>query len=691
MKITPVKHCLIIDRLLLIIVISITILSCSKYSPNIENTLHVAGPNKKELKKVLNTYDRKVVDSLKYLAACYLIDNLKWHYGTSSDINSDELMRYFLSEDSMVTDYRRRNSEKSGKVLFGYKKNDKKEFLKPFFNDSLSNNQLISDIKNIDAEFLINVIETSFKTINKPWNTHLSFEEFCEHILPYRLNSEPVFDMRKKLHNHYINHTNIDSLNKSTDKIIYYFNVQMHKLYWDWNDLDNGFKDNGFYNVLYWNMKSLNCSNLIAAQGQVLRSVGIPVIEIFTPKWEDSNLGHGWCAFLDNNHNYVLLGAIYSWPNNFKPIVDPDMATTFFAKTYKANKNCPFFNKSKNEKLPSIFNTPCIKNVSNMFKETSNFEVPVHTYEDNKIVYFCPFLNGKWVPVSWGVINRDNQTACFQKVPINLIGIPCNFVNGVMEPCGPLIQILHNNNYSIIKPNNFTGMLKLYRKFPYKKRMRDFNVGLIGANIEGANLSDFSDADILSTVSDTLMPYFQDVKFNNKSKFKYYRIIANDYKSNIAEIQFLVSKNLRGLEKASPLPVFYNSQNDDNVYCLKEQFISENNDLKAFDKDPLTFTDSKWVGIALDKPLAINTIRIMPRNADNGIKVGNQYELLYWDGEWKRHNTKKATHNFVVFKQVPLNTFYWLRNLDRGNEEQPFFYKNGKQVFVNNDLCNTFK
>ncbi len=126
--------------------------------------------------------------------------------------------------NALATDYRRSNSEKSGKVLFGYKKNDKKEFLKPIFNDSVSNNQFIPDIKNIDAEFLINVIETSFKTINKPWNTHLSFEEFCEHILPYRLNTEPVFDMRKKLHNHYINHTNIDSLNKSTDKIIYHFN-----------------------------------------------------------------------------------------------------------------------------------------------------------------------------------------------------------------------------------------------------------------------------------------------------------------------------------------------------------------------------------------------------------------------------------------------------------------------------------
>jgi hypothetical protein len=57
--------------------------------------------------------------------------------------------------------------------------------------------------------------------------------------------------------------------------------------------------------------------------------------------------------------------------------------------------------------------------------------------------------------------------------------------------------------------------------------------------------------------------------------------------------------------------------------------------------------------------------------------------LHYWNNSWIPAEIKKADYNFIEFENIPSKTLYWLRNLDHGKEEQPFFYRNGKQVFSN--------
>lgn len=44
------------------------------------------------------------------------------------------------------------------------------------------------DAEKIKASYLIKNIEEAFKVWNKPWNLFLTFEEFCEYILPYKVN-----------------------------------------------------------------------------------------------------------------------------------------------------------------------------------------------------------------------------------------------------------------------------------------------------------------------------------------------------------------------------------------------------------------------------------------------------------------------------------------------------------------------
>ena len=70
-----------------------------------------------------------------------------------------------------------------------------------------------------------------------------------------------------------------------------------------------------------------------------------------------------------------------------------------------------------------------------------------------------------------------------------------------------------------------------------------------------------------------------------------------------------------------------------------------------------------------------------------GLKaVGESVEkplLYYQNNQWVEFKEVISEYNFLDIDSVPANTIYWLMNLDKGKEELPFFYRNGRQVFIN--------
>lgn len=85
----------------------------------------------------------------------------------------------------------------------------------------------------------------------------------------------------------------------------------------------------------------------------------------------------------------------------------------------------------------------------------------------------------------------------------------------------------------------------------------------------------------------------------------------------------------------------------------------------------------------LGKETSISRIDFSPRNDDNFIWPGDEYELFYHDGTngWKSLGRQTATTR-VLKCRVPHNALLWLRNLTKGHEEQVFIIRNNKQVFT---------
>ncbi len=84
--------------LLTIWILLVSLYSGCKESSELESALLLAGDNRIELEKVLEYYKQSPSDSLKYKAACFLIENMLYHYYYEGEKLDKHLAFYELSD-----------------------------------------------------------------------------------------------------------------------------------------------------------------------------------------------------------------------------------------------------------------------------------------------------------------------------------------------------------------------------------------------------------------------------------------------------------------------------------------------------------------------------------------------------------------------------------------------------------------
>ena len=148
----------------ILLCLSLLLAGCSQnHSPELKRALELAGPNRQELKSVLSHYSRDRADSLKYRAACFLIENMQWHYGKR--VHPDpELWNLFLLEDSLVKSSLLHPGTKTLQALHGYRDGAKRILVNQAVLRSDSGRDYHSDLLTLDAPFLIETIEQAFHT-----------------------------------------------------------------------------------------------------------------------------------------------------------------------------------------------------------------------------------------------------------------------------------------------------------------------------------------------------------------------------------------------------------------------------------------------------------------------------------------------------------------------------------------------
>jgi len=147
----------------------------NKVSVEVQKALDEAGSNRHELEAVLIHYTRNPKDSLKFKAACFLIQNMKGYYSVTGE-NVDKLEKLYRILGNVSTDERNEKYKRgvdSMKIKFSFYKQP--------------------DLQYIRAKFLIQHIDQVFKVWEAtPWHSNYSFDAFCEYVLPYRVYDEKL-------------------------------------------------------------------------------------------------------------------------------------------------------------------------------------------------------------------------------------------------------------------------------------------------------------------------------------------------------------------------------------------------------------------------------------------------------------------------------------------------------------------
>lgn len=622
--------------------------SCTE-NKRLKYALEFAGENRGELEKVLEHY----TDSgLKQDAARFLIENMPryfsyegWQLDTLKAIHAAT-----VHTDGWVN----------------------KEARKKWEHFSYRTLKRVYDAKVIRAEFLIHHIDQAFEVWEKrPWNKYLPFDDFCELILPYRVGDEPLEEWRSWYKERY--ESILDSLYQGTDVVeatdcigAY---LRQEKDFRYSVELELPHLGAGFLLANRVGSCEASCDFTV----YVLRALGIPAATDIYHYGPGKGAGHVWNVLRDTTGGYVPFWFIQTKVErggNDKREKGKVYRQCFGAQQEKIS------GIRRDQSVPFLLKDPYLKDVTDDYFPANQVEIEIDSQVNKKYICLGVFTLEGCMPID--ITSQKGNKATFTNVEPGILFQPLYFNGMKWVAAGYPFLVDEKGEVKYHKPDfSKKESMDLNRKFLLRQYLKDYLSAVVGSKIEGANHLDFSDACLLYQIVDTPKVSYQAAYPPSEKKYRYIRYTSPpDKPLQLAELQLF--RNSDDQEKLSA-----KVGGGSNTFIADDRFDS----LKVNDGDGLTFflTKEKGAFVTLDlgKAEKIGKIVYMPRNDDNFIRLGDQYELYYQDGfnGWISLGKQVATELTLHYDNIPQNAVLWLRNLSRGKEETVFRNEAGRQVF----------
>ena len=634
----------------------ILLTNCQNENRQLNDALTLARQNRAELETVLEHYKN---DSLKLKAAQYLIANMPGHFS----YDNPRIEQYYNSVDSILE--LKRSLWDTRSLI--------ENLSKQYTNIRLN---AIYDIEIIKADFLICNIDSAFAQWQQgEWAQHLSFDEFCEYLLPYKtFELQPLDEWRT-----YLKGTadkNLDQLaycdlyKNSSVRATQCINSNLREIMKPFLLQSDAFPIYRLKTKL--KMPYGLCEDYVKTATAVLRSHGIPVAIDFTPQWPFRSQGHSWNVVLANNGmNIPFVGAGENPGDPHKP--DEKMAKVY-RHTYAINPDIQDLLK-KEKFVPNTFVTPFFKDVTKEYMKTADILLNIDKTQ-NKYAYLCVFDNKEWVPIAFGKINKRKVT--FKDMGKDIVYLPVHYPGKNPAPLGyPFLLTETGDVETFIPDTTRLQTLVLYRKYPVFSHVQEIAGRIIGGVFQASDNEHFIHAVTIHKIQEWGTRGREIVLPDSTGKYRYWRFyhpIEYSY-CNIAEISF-VEKDTHKIIKG-------------DIIGTKDSYTHDGNNCReaAFDNDLLTFFDAPvpaggWTGMDFGRPVNIEKIIYTPRGDGNSIAIGDLYELFYWNNNrWISLGKQTAGTVMLQYDNAPTNALFLLRNLTQGEEERIFTYKDGKQIF----------
>lgn len=563
-----------------------------------------AGDNKDNLIAVLN-YCRKDSNQCKYASAEFLVKNMGWHVSEEND---------GVYSDAAILSY---------------------DFLKEHIDHAVEQWQ------------------------TSPYAKGLTFEEFCEYILPYR--AVRGYGNNISAHERYdwmVKYIAIPDSIKDLKERIWYYNNAILALRAHGGKRNTLYHD-GLNDLRYEDF--VDCRDKAVQTCLNLRSIGIPCVVEHTIGYRTLRSHHYYCAVWDvENQQWIRFHGegIKYYPG------EDDWTSAELLNVYR-DTYAPQVNSQYRLKdfKPYRFESPCQIDVTD---NAVRIELPIEQDIEGCTPYLSTFhrtAKGSGLqPFTQGYVREDKIVFEY--------AVPTVWYVVTVYPEGK--EKVVSRPFWVNKTESGRGNIKyadfspkeseledavLYRKYPIKEFLTERARTLIGATIVGANKADFSDAHLLWRLDSMPLPKVAHYPFLKTGDYKYYRLNTPEV-CEVSVLEWLTA---------------------DGVLSISDK----NN--KAYDRNMTTApTDSSAITLMLPQKERIVAVNLAPINADNAVTPGHVYQLYTWRNYygWVLHSTQRAMADSIEFSGVPKGSLLWLKDITKGQEEMPMFYKDKRQQFL---------
>lgn len=635
--------------IILTVCFGFSIVGCNSGENQLESTLKEAGSNRKQLEEVLQHYKKSTKDSLKYKAALFLINNIENKFYYSGDQYEDFVN--FIDSISLTS----------------LSVEEYKNLIDSFYHEKntlVGNLEKVYDIKYIKADYLIENIDLAFIAYeNAPWKKDVSFKTFCEYILPYRVSNEPLANLRGYFYSKYKNLIQDSlSMQNAADTILKRLSEKKLDII-TFPDFVPGFPISSLLNI-----KGGTCKEASDLGIYILRSLGFPVAEDFTPQWPHRGMGHSWCALLINDDSCIdFEGTTSEKVGGHLRLSNSNRMAKAYRNTFGRNLNSLAV-LDDSEPIPQFFQNANIQDVSSYYFKGSDIQLPVPNSITNKYLYLCVFNNRSWIPIQWS--ERDNNVIVFPQMGKPSVYLPAYYNGTEIKSISNPILVDSNYKTNQLNPNNkILQTIILKRKYPVFDWWNTRTALLKGGRFEASNDSNFKNTVLIYEIDEIPDMTYQDIAINQEKAYKYWRFKSADSSyGDLAELIF-----------------FDNANKVVNGKIIGTKVMTGHDKENVFDGKPLTYfqgdePNGNWVGMAFSKPTSIHRIKYLPRNDGNFIEKDDSYQLFYWNnGTWNLLGNRIGdTSQVLIFKDVPTNSLFLLHDETKGREERIFTYENGK-------------
>lgn len=543
-----------------------------------------------------------------------------------------------------------------------------------------------SDINSAERKFLqspgltYDSLKTTWATAvgtweQTSWASRYRMAHFTDYVLPPQIASEPVAYYWRKdiLRRIGIDPAKNDDIMALARRINRRIRVQTEPQAW-------GNPQMGYTATMSGTIGKCDDRAILAVMG--MRAAGIPAAFEFVPNWGSNNNGHSFCTVILPGDSVCVFQDVNDDGEN---TLFNQKAPKIYRRMFTEQKNSIIYKYRDKEAVPPLFRDCNIADVTHRHDiGQRQVKVPIRANLSGKIAYLSVFTPRAWTPIAY-TLNKGPETifeavgtgtnrsafkpARGEDIGEGIVYLPVLYhEEGVVPASEPVI--VSENGVQTLCPRTKTQTARLTRKYPRLIRIIRFADEMVGGVFEGANKPDFSDATRLHYITETPLSRLQRVDAAPGKAFRYLRYRKPLGTFSLGELRAYDpdGKRLRGEVIAT------------------DAIASEKELANIADDNPLTyFTLSGgldlWAGLSFERPVRIARIEFCPRNDDNEIAPGDEYELFYWDDVWKSLGRKFATGYALEYTDVPKGALLWLRNRTKGREERPFTYENDTQIW----------